>query len=449
MLFNSYDFLLLFLTPTILGFFILKSLGFNYKVMLWYLSLASIMFYAQWSLEHLFILLTSIVLNYLIAKLSSFVKSRKSLLFVTIGLNLFPLTYYKYSNFLELTSESIILPLAISFFTFQQIAFQVDLYKEKIKLDGFREYLFFVIFFPQLIAGPIVHYNEIILKVKTATWTNFNSIYFQTGIILFSIGLFKKVVLGDNLASIANSSFTDSAASNYEAWLGLFAYSFQIYFDFSGYADMAIGLGLLFGILLPINFNSPYKSVNIVEFWRKWHITLSNFLKDYIYIPLGGNRLGDNRAVINILITMIIGGIWHGAGWTFLLWGLLHGVLLGAVHLFKNIYIYKYISIFITFLIVTLLWVLFRAESLELAMSYYRTLFDFQSVDFSLGADETLVLFSLFIVWFLPNSSEFARNFQERPILFLVYSLSSGVMFFVSLKVMATMPAQTFVYFNF
>lgn len=451
MLFNSYEFIFLFLIPVFVIYFIIEKHKINFLI------LASVVFYAQWSLEHLLILVASILLNYGFALFCTTVTVKRgqikllplsNYLFIIIVLNLFPLVYYKYSNFLNMSEHSLVLPLAISFFTFQQIAFQVDLYKGKIKLEGMREYLFFILFFPQLIAGPIVHYHEIISQIQKPQWLRFNELNFKMGIILFSVGLFKKVVLADSLARMANGSFSNDVLSSYEAWSGLFAYSFQIYFDFSGYADMAIGLGLLFGLRLPINFDSPYKSRNIVEFWRNWHVTLSNFLRDYIYIPLGGNRIGAFRSVGNILVTMLIGGIWHGAGWNFLLWGFLHGVLLAVVHLYKGSF-FKYISVFVTFLSVTLLWVLFRAENFDVAVYYYKALFSFREFTPLLDFNEFLLFSSLVIVWFLPNSMKFVKYFEDKPAMGLYHAFIGAIMFFISLKMMALAPAQTFVYFNF
>ncbi|WP_434658154.1 MBOAT family O-acyltransferase [Sulfurimonas sp. NW9] len=385
MLFNSYDFIFLFLLPALFGFWVLKL----HRAGVWFLIVASVVFYAQWNLQHLFILLGSLVVNYLFAlSIERHPGYAKVLLSIILVLNLMPLVYYKYSYFLNMTDTPLILPLAISFFTFQQIAFQVDLYYKKIEFFSFKEYMFFILFFPQLVAGPIVHYRQVIPQVLHPKWKHFNPTYFSAGVFLFCVGLFKKVVLADSFAVYANSAFShiQEGLSVFEAWIGLFAYSFEIYFDFSGYSDMAIGLGLLFGIRLPINFYSPYKSRNIIEFWRNWNITLSNFLRDYIYIPLGGNRVKISRQAVNLLLTMTIGGIWHGAGWTFILWGFLHGLLLGFVHLFrshKSARSYESARLssgtLLTFLTVTLLWVLFRADDFSSAMHYYSTLFNFKA----------------------------------------------------------------------
>jgi D-alanyl-lipoteichoic acid acyltransferase DltB (MBOAT superfamily) len=363
-----------------------------------------------------------------------------------------PLIYFKYSFFLHLSSHSLVLPLAISFYTFQQIAFLADVYQKKIKPGTFMEYLFFVIFFPQLVAGPIVHYREIMEQVHAGALERGKEIFVQAGIVLFSLGLFKKVVLADQLFPFADNAFGHVATLNsIDAWTGMFAYSFGIYFDFSGYTDMAIGLALLFGIKLPVNFNSPYRAVDIVDFWRRWHITLSHFLRDYIYIPLGGNRKGEKKEIFNLIVTMTLGGIWHGSGWTFLLWGLLHGVLLSIVHL-KNRYFGQWklpmvFAIPVTFVIVSLLWVLFRAENIAEAWNYYEVLFRF---DTAMQEKYTLfwLLAGLGIVWFLPNSMAFI-GYRTKLKIGQKHIAIAAIFLFIALKLMAEAPAQRFVYFNF
>ncbi len=447
MLFNSYSFIFLFLLPVVALFFLLKP---AYR--LGFLILASVVFYGQWSTAHLGLLLTSIVFNYLSALIMIRSSHKRSILTIAILLNLLPLIFFKYSVFLHLSTQSLVLPLAISFYTFQQIAFLVDLYRGEVERGSFKTYLFFVIFFPQLIAGPIVHYRQIISQVQAGALEHVRWHAIHTGILLFSLGLFKKVVLADQFFPIANAAFGHvETLSSPEAWVGLFAYSFGIYFDFSGYTDMAIGLALLFGLRLPINFNSPYKAVNIIDFWRRWHITLSDFLRDYIYIPLGGNRKGEYREVFNLLMTMTLGGIWHGAGWTFLLWGLLHGVLLSIVHL-KNRYLKRWkipngAAIAVTFLVVSLLWVLFRSQSMAEAWHYYEVLFCFSGGDLPQLNLYGLAV-GLGIVWFLPNSIEFS-GYQKQIPLGWRYALTAALLSFIALKMMAEAPAQSFVYFNF
>jgi len=296
MLFNSYVFIFVFLPLTVGVFYLIRPV---YRV--GFLSMASLVFYAQWSVEATMLLLSSILANYLFACILPKLQHKKLFLALVIGINLVPLVYFKYSVFLHFSTQSLILPLAISFYTFQQIAFLVDLYKEKIKQHTFGEYLFFVLFFPQLIAGPIVHYAQIIAQVRAGALARIQWQYVEAGIVLFSIGLFKKTVLADTFLPLATAAFSHTETlTTFAAWMGLMAYTLGIYFDFSGYTDMAIGLGLFFGLRLPINFDSPYKAVSIVDFWRRWHITLSHFLRDYVYIPLGGNIKGKYTEVLNL-----------------------------------------------------------------------------------------------------------------------------------------------------
>jgi D-alanyl-lipoteichoic acid acyltransferase DltB (MBOAT superfamily) len=315
---------------------------------------------------------------------------------VAVFFNLGLLFYFKYYNFflenmsyvtgVELTLEPVLLPLAISFFTFQQIAYVMDVKRGLIAEYSFKQYCMFVTFFPQLIAGPIVHHSQIVPQFADAFKKGASKSQVQEGLLLFFIGLFKKVCIADNLAPYANSTF-DSAATAVltfsESILGILAYTLQIYFDFSGYSDMAIGLGLLFGLRLPDNFSSPYKSTSIIDFWRRWHITLSNFLRDYVYISLGGNRFGKLARYRNLYLTMVIGGIWHGASWNFVIWGALHGVFLIINHFWRHIARFGILARItvpaaggwaLTFLSVALAWVYFRADSVSTANAMLRAL---------------------------------------------------------------------------
>ena len=300
---------------------------------------------------------------------------KKTLLFIGLSVNLLSLGYFKYSDFfisninaittLHVELLHLALPLAISFFTFQQIAYIVDSYRGETKEYDFLNYALFVTFFPQLIAGPIVHHKEMMpqfanIRNKTKNYKNI-----ATSLFIFSIGLFKKVIIADTFAIWANAGFDHSnTLSFFEAWATSLSYTFELYFDFSGYTDMAIGAALLFNIKLPINFNSPYKAKDIQDFWRRWHITLSRFLKDYIYIPLGGNRRGKFRTYCNLMTTFILGGLWHGAGWTFVFWGTLHGVALVIHRLWKSFgfTMHRYLAWFITFNFINIAWVFFRAK---------------------------------------------------------------------------------------
>lgn len=444
MLFNTYEFIFIFLIPVVL---IYKLIPNNFKTE--FLIAVSILFYGQWNLTHLFILCFSIIFNYFFfakALISNYFY-KKIILTVGVFSNLSLLAYFKYSGFLNLTNENIILPLAISFFTFQQIAYLVDIYRKKIQVESFQRYSFFILFFPQLIAGPIMHYKEVLSQIDLKKHIDIPSEYLKAGLILFSIGLFKKVVIADSLTVYLNSN-------NLDSWMELFAYSFMIYFDFSGYADMAIGLALMFGIKLKINFFSPYKSRNLIEFWRKWHITLSSFLKDHLYIPLGGNKHGLIIQMYSLMLTMILGGIWHGAGWNFLLWGLMHGIGLVFLHLilhfFKKSYILpKKLSIIVTFIFVSLLWVFFRMDFGD-SITFFISLLDFDFSNTNLTDISTLlIIFCFFIVWFLPNSMQLINLEKENFGIKKWYVLLSALCMFISLKFMASTPSLSFVYFNF
>jgi len=386
MLFNSYEFIFAFLPITFFIYFYLnaKKLTLASKG---FLVFASLFFYSWWNIAYLPLILSSMLFNYIIGNSLS-KDNKKSLLTFGIVANIALLGYFKYSDFFIqninlLTSSHIptlhlALPLAISFFTFQQISYLVDSYRCETKEYDFLNYALFVTFFPQLIAGPIVHHKEMMPQFASK-WNmvkNYKNI--ALGLFIFSIGLFKKVVIADTFAIWATNGFDKAEVLNLlEAWATSLSYTFQLYFDFSGYTDMAIGAALLFNIKLPINFNSPYKATSIQDFWRRWHITLSRFLKDYIYIPLGGNRLGEFRTYINLMTTFIIGGLWHGAGWTFVFWGFLHGFAL-VIHRIWNKLGFRLNSIlawFITFNFINISWVFFRAKQWDDAIKVLKAMF--------------------------------------------------------------------------
>jgi alginate O-acetyltransferase complex protein AlgI len=346
MLFNSYFFLLCFLPVVLIGFYLLSAHASRDLALAW-LVFSSLFFYSWWRPPYLILIVSSIVVNYLAGKkIATATAHRKAWLFIGLVLNLGGLVYFKYANFFvdsfngvagtHVFVAPIFLPLAISFFTLQQIAFLVDTYHGKTQEYRFLHYCLFVSFFPQLIAGPIVHHKEMMPQFMQNTFRNKKAVNLAVGITIVIIGLFKKVVLADSLALIASPIFAavgkGVTLSFFEAWGGLLGYTFQLYFDFSGYSDMAIGLARMFGIQLPLNFFSPYKARNIAEVWHRWHMTLSRFLRDYLYIPLGGNRKGSARRYLNLMITFALGGFWHGAGWKFLCWGLMHGAYLVVYH---------------------------------------------------------------------------------------------------------------------
>jgi len=386
MLFSSQEFLFVFLPLSLAATFIATRLaGRNAGFLV--LVAASIIFYGWQNPGYVLLLGASIAVNFAVGvTLEKY--PRRRLLTLGVVFNLALIGYYKYAYFLtdifnnasgmEMHLGSIVLPLAISFFTFQQIAYLVDVYRGKVKDTSFLHYCLFVTFFPQLIAGPIVHHAEVIPQFEKPGNFTFDWDRLRVGAAIFLLGLYKKIVFADGISVYANSVFSAAAETPptfFEAWGGALAYSFQIYFDFSGYSDMAIGLAWIFGIALPINFFSPYKAVNIIEFWRRWHMTLSRFLRDYLYYPLGGNRKGLPRRYANLMTVMLLGGLWHGAGWTFAVWGGLHGFYLIINHAWHALQRIaggdparsrtwaRSAATALTFLSVVVAWVFFRAES--------------------------------------------------------------------------------------
>jgi D-alanyl-lipoteichoic acid acyltransferase DltB (MBOAT superfamily) len=342
-LFNSLGFLTLYL-PLVVGVFFWVG-RFNRTVAEAWLAAASLFFYAYWDSRYLLLLGASIGFNFVMGRalVAWDGRRRRAGLVFALAVNLGLLVVYKYADFFigsvnGLTSSqfallNLALPIGISFFTFTQISFLVDAYQGKVKEPQFLRYVLFVTYFPHLIAGPVLHHKEMMPQFADPKNYAASSLNIAVGLSIFTVGLAKKVLLADNLAPIANGVFAAGAQpSLIEAWVGVLAYTFQLYFDFSGYCDMAIGLSRLFGIRLPLNFNSPYKAVNISEFWRRWHMTLSRFLRDYLYVPLGGNRAGLLARYRNLMLTMLLGGLWHGAGWTFVVWGGLHGLYLVVHH---------------------------------------------------------------------------------------------------------------------
>lgn len=454
MLFSSYSFLFLFLPVTVIGYHILAGLKLSQLSRYW-LVLASIFFYGSGEIEFLWLLAGSIVFNFCLGAAllamqdDSSGHRRKSLLVAGVTVNLGALAWFKYRGFIgdvvgALTDTGlhlgeIILPLGISFFTFQQIAYLVDAARGKVPRTGFLNYTLFVTFFPQLVAGPIVHHAEMLPQFSQAGRATRRWEFISLGITAFVIGLFKKVVIADSIAGYATTVFAAADAGGvptlYSSWAATAAYTFQIYFDFSGYSDMAIGLGYLFGIRLPVNFLSPYKATNMIDFWRRWHITLSRFLRDYLYIPLGGNRFGKAMRYRNLMLTMLLGGLWHGAGWTFLIWGGLHGLYLALNHLWQDHVggqtaaaeqpsgwatgLHRWLARGLTLYLVALAWVFFRAESFSGAMTMVSAMHGFQGL--SLAApfgriESALWLIGLWaVVWWMPNTTEVLQLAESGP----------------------------------
>lgn len=474
MLFNSYEFIIFFVPIVLLGFYFFGNRGREQLAICW-LVFASLFFYGWWNPVYLALIVASILFNYTIGAAIAANKFNKgrALLIVGVVVNLGLLGYFKYMNFFvdninavidtDLFLAPIVLPLAISFFTFQQISYLADARLGIAKEYNFLHYCLFVTFFPQLIAGPIVHHGEMLPQFEKKSLYKFNPENLSIGITIFIMGLFKKVVLADGIAVYASPVF-DAAETGIpltfvEAWGGILAYTFQIYFDFSGYSDMAIGLARMFGILLPLNFNSPYKATSIVDFWRRWHMTLSRFLRDYVYIPLGGNRRGRYRRYANLMAVMVVGGLWHGAGWTFVIWGTLHGSYLIVNHLWMKIRSsivderithslpWTMLARTITLLAVIVAWVFFRAESADGALNMLRGMFGkngisiperyldrlnqvaglgdqlasmgvkFVETPYFIGLEiGSYMLLLLAVCWLLPNTQQIMMNY--RPAIF-------------------------------
>lgn len=396
MLFNSFPFLFVFLPMVLAGYFFLGRYG-NAWAMAW-LAAASLCFYGYWNLASVPLLLASILFNYTCARyLTSATTMRKPLLIGTLSVDLGLLAYYKYANFFIDTIHStglavwpqanIVLPIGISFFTFTQVAFLVDCYRGQAHAYRFVPYLLFVSYFPHLIAGPVLHHKQMMPQFSAPGICRPHAANCAIGISLFVAGLAKKVLIADPLAPLAAPVFAIGAQPPLiEAWIGALAYTFQLYFDFSGYCDMALGVSRLLGVELPLNFNSPYKARDISDFWRRWHMTLSGFLRDYLYLPLGGNRHGTLLRYRNLILTMLLGGLWHGAGWTFIAWGALHGAYLVAHRLWRQMegvalqrrlratVGWPLASQGLTFLAVVTGWVVFRAPDLTTAGQILRAL---------------------------------------------------------------------------
>lgn len=488
MLFNSTEFLFVFLPVTFALFFLLARLGGGLAISA--LGLASLAFYAYWDVRFLPVLLVSVCMNFTFGRLLSHHHAyRKPLLFAAVAFNLAALAIYKYADFfLSSTNQfagtqypllELALPLGISFFTFTQIAFLVDTARGQASEPSFSKYLLFVTYFPHLIAGPILHHRQMIPQFESHRVLQIRADSIAIGLTFLTIGLFKKVVLADHFAEYAAPVFTTGSAGAplgfAEAWAGALAYSLQLYFDFSAYSDMAIGLSRLFNIDLPVNFNSPYKATNIIDFWRRWHISLSTFLRDYLYIPLGGNRLGRARRYINLFLTMLLGGLWHGANWTFVVWGAIHGGLLIVNHAFAalqeragGLHMPRALAVLLTFIAVVLAWVPFRADSLSSALHIWQAMFslpvamaDLQVASSGIRVHRALyaIAAGLLIVWLLPNVQEFVsrhwknstdRNQYSTRIAWqptVLAGLCLGAIF--ALVVMSFGRVSEFLYFQF
>ncbi len=487
MLFNSYEFIFVFLPITFFIYFFLNRRRFIVLSKCWLVG-ASLFFYSWWNIIYLPLIIFSIIFNYIIGssinrnKHESHDRKKFHLVVGIIG-NLSLLGYFKYAdffinncNFIFNTQVSLLqltLPLAISFFTFQQIAFLVDSYRGEAKEYNFLNYSVFVSFFPQLIAGPIVHHKEMMPQFVSDKNKIINYKNISIGLFIFFIGLTKKILIADTFAVVATKGFDHAEILRFfEAWATSLSYTVQLYFDFSGYTDMAIGAALLFNINLPVNFNSPYKAINIQDFWRRWHITLSRFLRNYIYIPLGGSRCGKFKIYYNIFVTFLIGGIWHGAGWTFVFWGMLHGLasILHRIWRLLGLSMHPVLGWFLTFNFVNIAWIFFRAKEWKDALKVLKgmtgqngislpviltsklsALEHFEYIEFggflkNIGGDWgtfLLLPLTLIIVLFFKNSVELKKKFKPN----LSYAIFGS--FLTVLSVLSINKISEFLYFNF
>lgn len=433
MLFNSYEFLFVFFPVTLLVFFVLGAQGLA-KAALGWLGITSVAFYGYWNPSHVALVLGSIAVNFAIGhQLAKPGSHSRALLWFGVTANLLLLGWYKYAGFVAENVNALLgaslpvihreLPLGISFFTFTQIAFLVDAARGGARLYNGLRYTVFVLFFPHLIAGPIVHHHQLIPQLERPSIFRFQPGPFAVGLTLFTLGLAKKVIFADTIARVARPVFASAAGGAtpefWDAWAGALGYTLQLYFDFSGYSDMALGLARMFDVKFPVNFNSPYKATSLIEFWRRWHMTLSRFLRDYLYIPLGGSRCGRGRHYLNLFLTMLLGGIWHGAGWTFVIWGAWHGAALCVNHLWRG---FRGAAADVapgrgaalaggalTFLVVVIGWVFFRANDVPSALRVLWGMADLSGVGAGLSAAlrPTLMIGALVaVVWFAPNSQQ-------------------------------------------
>jgi alginate O-acetyltransferase complex protein AlgI len=496
-LFNSYVFLLGFAPIALCGFFVLGRFDRLYAA--GWLATMSIVFYGWWNPRYVPILLASILINFGFGRLIDRCRvdqqrRRTLLLTAAIVIDLAALAYFKYADFLvsnlsalsgvQFTIAHVVLPLGISFYTFTQLAYLIDTYRNKATEKNFLHYVLFVTYFPHLIAGPIIHHKDVMPQFAKPETYRFNRVRFTIGAVFLIIGLFKKCFLADGVAVFAAPVF-DAAEQGHalamlEAWGGALAYTFQLYFDFSGYSDMAVGLSLMLNIKLPFNFNSPYKALSISDFWKRWHISLSTFLRDYVYISLGGNRAGPYRRYQNLMLTMLIGGLWHGAGWTFVAWGGLHGLYLVINHQWtamrarwspapKGFEIGAGAAL--TFFAVVVAWVFFRATSFQGAATLLKSMAGIgtsalppaASASPELLVNWTWCIVLLMVTTFAPNTQEFvARHISDRPTIAVEHreshavawaspglAIASGLGLLAALALMNLSRPSEFLYFNF
>lgn len=480
MLFSSLEYIFIFL-PVVFCLYFTVGNYLDYSKKIWILLLASLFFYAWWLPIFLPLLLTSISINFFMGNALR-KNNNKKILLGGIILNLLPLLFFKYTNFIltnlgefmnvfnrsvTVPHLKLVLPLGISFFTFQQIAYLVDCYRGGVEKYRFNDYALFVSFWPQLIAGPIVHHSELLPQFRKERNSRIHWRHIYCGLIIFLLGLGKKLLLADQMGMVADWGWGihPNNLSTGTAWIVTLAYTLQLYFDFSGYCDMAMGSAFLFNIRLPLNFNSPYHALSIQDFWRRWHITLSVWLRDYIYIPLGGSRKGLVRTIVNVFTTFLIGGIWHGAGWTFIIWGAMHGFALAVNNLWKtlvSIRLNKVYGWIITFSFVHFAWIFFRAPDVNSAFDMIHRMFctpqskGIQSFQWAFSENALFYLTLGFIIIILPLSNTFTfgtfliKKSRSTKLQFLTGVYCALILFLCLLRLVAkNIPQSPFLYFQF
>jgi alginate O-acetyltransferase complex protein AlgI len=474
MLFNSYEFLFIFAPVAILVYYGLS----NHRAKLWWLLLCSYFFYGYWNYKFLPLLIFSTTIDFYLGLWMSKIEAerkRRQLMIVSLVINLGLLGYFKYAMFLSdnalwaaraLGADvppslylDIILPVGISFYTFQSLSYTLDIYfRQTAPHRDYVAFATYVALFPQLIAGPIVRHSELVYQLENPSRGRWNLEEFNRGLIFFVLGLSKKILIADRLAAVVDPSLgIVTQLSTVEAWIVAFGYTLQLYFDFSGYSDMAVGLGHMLGFQFPANFKSPYKSRSITEFWQRWHISLSGWLRDYLYIPLGGNRYGAFKTYRNLLLTMILGGFWHGANWTYIIWGFFHGALLAFERLTGLAKPRRFWGLHMiwTFLLVTFGWIVFRAQDVSHLSSWLERLV---SAPFSISLynfepkvrDKFFPVFvvGLILVWAFPNTNEIRwDHWRKHPRYRVLLAMALALCFLLCVSFMGT--PSPFLYFQF
>lgn len=478
MVFNSYIFIFAFLPLALVGYYLFNGFG-KYKCAQFFLICASFVFYGYFNISYVFLLLGSILLNYLCYR-CLIRKPGKLILGLGLAFNLGLLGYFKYYDFFvdnlnavfgtSFLVRNVLLPLGISFFTFQQISFLTDTYRGEVEKYDFMEYALFVVFFPQLVAGPIVLHSEMISQFRNPANKKPEAEWMIKGFQLFILGMFKKILLADMFGPIVDWGFTNHAIlDSSHVILVTILFTLQLYFDFSGYCDMAKGIGYMFHVTLPVNFDSPFKSAGIIEFWKRWHITLGRFFTKYVYIPLGGNRKGKARTCLNVLIVFTLSGLWHGAGWTFVLWGMMHGIGYMIDYLGKPLLrrVPRFLRVVFTDIFVCLAFVAFRAESIEAMCNMYKAIFggNWQSLGTFFQTDEIWLSMRLLNLDRLPGAAYYPMVFYLGLSAYLIFvgknsvqrvekgkcgvgnAITMGILFLYCIVSMS--GVSTFLYFNF